>query len=68
MYFQVKPYLPYEFTEEGLLQRLDAYIRHQDFCSPFPMPWPEDGAITILVSQKGESCKDTCMRESEYKL
>ncbi len=25
------PYLPYEFTEEGLMQRLDAYLTHQDF-------------------------------------
>ncbi len=49
------------------MQRLDAYLTHQDFCSPMPMPWPEDSAITVLTSQKGQSCKDTCMKESEYR-
>ncbi|CAI9543778.1 unnamed protein product [Staurois parvus] len=36
---KVDPYLPYEFTSEGMLQRLHAYIQHQEFCSP-PLPFP----------------------------
>ncbi|KAM6972584.1 alpha-1,6-mannosylglycoprotein 6-beta-N-acetylglucosaminyltransferase B-like [Aplochiton taeniatus] len=33
---KVKPYLPYEYTCEGMLERVHAYIQHQDFCSPEP--------------------------------
>ncbi|KAB0358966.1 hypothetical protein FD754_003122, partial [Muntiacus muntjak] len=36
---QVDPYLPYEYTCEGMLERIHAYIQHQDFCaSPGPAP------------------------------
>ncbi|XP_051792199.1 LOW QUALITY PROTEIN: alpha-1,6-mannosylglycoprotein 6-beta-N-acetylglucosaminyltransferase B [Erpetoichthys calabaricus] len=31
---KVKPYLPYEYTCEGMLERLYAYIHYQDFCTP----------------------------------
>ncbi|XP_040291758.1 alpha-1,6-mannosylglycoprotein 6-beta-N-acetylglucosaminyltransferase B [Bufo bufo] len=43
---KIEPYLPYEFTSEGMLQRLHAYIQHQEFCSP-PLPFP----IPINTSQ-----------------
>ncbi|XP_031419477.1 alpha-1,6-mannosylglycoprotein 6-beta-N-acetylglucosaminyltransferase B isoform X2 [Clupea harengus] len=36
---QVEPYLPYEYTCEGMLERVHAYIQHQEFCipeAPFP--------------------------------
>lgn len=29
MYAQVEPFLPYEYTSEGMLERLNAYIHHQ---------------------------------------
>nr|XP_045369497.1 alpha-1,6-mannosylglycoprotein 6-beta-N-acetylglucosaminyltransferase B isoform X3 [Camelus bactrianus] len=36
---QVDPYLPYEYTCEGMLERIHAYIQHQDFCTaPGPAP------------------------------
>lgn len=36
---QVDPYLPYEYTCEGMLERIHAYIQHQDFCTmPSPPP------------------------------
>ncbi|XP_008048208.1 alpha-1,6-mannosylglycoprotein 6-beta-N-acetylglucosaminyltransferase B-like, partial [Carlito syrichta] len=36
---QVDPYLPYEYTCEGMLERIHAYIQHQDFCAaPGPIP------------------------------
>uniref|UniRef100_H3ANT0 alpha-1,6-mannosyl-glycoprotein 6-beta-N-acetylglucosaminyltransferase n=1 Tax=Latimeria chalumnae TaxID=7897 RepID=H3ANT0_LATCH len=31
---KVKPYIPYEYTCEGMLERVHAYIQHQDFCIP----------------------------------
>uniref|UniRef100_A0A8C3SQT4 alpha-1,6-mannosyl-glycoprotein 6-beta-N-acetylglucosaminyltransferase n=1 Tax=Chelydra serpentina TaxID=8475 RepID=A0A8C3SQT4_CHESE len=36
---KVDPYVPYEYTCEGMLERIHAYIQHQDFCagaSPLP--------------------------------
>ncbi|XP_072549393.1 alpha-1,6-mannosylglycoprotein 6-beta-N-acetylglucosaminyltransferase B isoform X1 [Salminus brasiliensis] len=36
---KVEPLLPYEYTCEGMLERVNAYIQHQDFChldGPFP--------------------------------
>ncbi|OCT63015.1 alpha-1,6-mannosylglycoprotein 6-beta-N-acetylglucosaminyltransferase B isoform X1 [Xenopus laevis] len=42
---KVEPYLPYEYTSEGMLQRLHAYIQHQEFCSlTFPSPYPINGS------------------------
>uniref|UniRef100_A0A8C3QQ82 alpha-1,6-mannosyl-glycoprotein 6-beta-N-acetylglucosaminyltransferase n=1 Tax=Cyanoderma ruficeps TaxID=181631 RepID=A0A8C3QQ82_9PASS len=35
---QVDPYLPYEYTCEGMLERIHAYIQHQDFCTPPSLP------------------------------
>ncbi|XP_029782951.1 alpha-1,6-mannosylglycoprotein 6-beta-N-acetylglucosaminyltransferase B [Suricata suricatta] len=36
---QVEPYLPYEYSCEGMLERIHAYIQHQDFCAaPDPAP------------------------------
>ncbi|KAK3557648.1 hypothetical protein QTP70_032294 [Hemibagrus guttatus] len=35
----VDPYLPYEYTCEGMLERVHAYIQHQDFCGP-EAPFP----------------------------
>ncbi|XP_035384501.1 alpha-1,6-mannosylglycoprotein 6-beta-N-acetylglucosaminyltransferase B-like isoform X1 [Electrophorus electricus] len=36
---KVEPFLPYEYTCEGMLERVNGYIQHQDFCHldrPFP--------------------------------
>nr|XP_033817077.1 alpha-1,6-mannosylglycoprotein 6-beta-N-acetylglucosaminyltransferase B [Geotrypetes seraphini] len=30
---KVEPYLPFEYTCEGMMERLNAYIQHQDFCT-----------------------------------
>lgn len=57
---KVGMYLPYEFTYEGMLQRLNAYIKHQDFCSPHPEVWPPLDSVTFIVSAPGKSCKDAC--------
>ncbi|XP_038445422.1 LOW QUALITY PROTEIN: alpha-1,6-mannosylglycoprotein 6-beta-N-acetylglucosaminyltransferase B-like [Canis lupus familiaris] len=40
---QVDPYLPYEYTCEGMLERIHAYIQHQDFCASPPVPAPGGG-------------------------
>ncbi|XP_019905432.2 alpha-1,6-mannosylglycoprotein 6-beta-N-acetylglucosaminyltransferase B isoform X4 [Esox lucius] len=42
---KVEPYLPYEYTCEGMLERVHAYIQHQDFCSP-EAPFPPANSST----------------------
>lgn len=43
---QVDPYLPYEYTCEGMLERIEAYIQHQ-------VGGPSPG--TLLTSEEGPS-------------
>lgn len=56
------PHMPYEYTEEGMLQRMNAYIEHQNFCQfqKQPAKWPPNSAISIILGEKGLSCKDVC--------
>ncbi|XP_058028858.1 alpha-1,6-mannosylglycoprotein 6-beta-N-acetylglucosaminyltransferase B isoform X1 [Ahaetulla prasina] len=35
---KVDPYLPYEYTSEGMLERIHAYIQNQDFCATAALP------------------------------
>ncbi|XP_062976436.1 alpha-1,6-mannosylglycoprotein 6-beta-N-acetylglucosaminyltransferase B [Elgaria multicarinata webbii] len=35
---KVDPYLPYEYTSEGMLERIHAYIQYQDFCAFAALP------------------------------
>ncbi|XP_061477809.1 alpha-1,6-mannosylglycoprotein 6-beta-N-acetylglucosaminyltransferase B isoform X1 [Rhineura floridana] len=35
---KVDPYLPYEYTSEGMLERIHAYIQYQDFCATAALP------------------------------
>ncbi|CAM5103269.1 unnamed protein product [Natator depressus] len=37
---KVDPYVPYEYTCEGMLERIHAYIQHQDFCAGASLPLP----------------------------
>jgi alpha-1,3(6)-mannosylglycoprotein beta-1,6-N-acetyl-glucosaminyltransferase len=52
--------MPYEFTEEGMLQRVNAYILHQDFCSKDYQPWPPNSNIQVIAANAGQSCKAAC--------
>lgn len=58
---KIKAYVPYQFTHEGMLQRLNAYIEKQNFCSN-EASWPERKALRVIVSSIDESCKDSCWR------
>uniref|UniRef100_A0A8D3CLE2 alpha-1,6-mannosyl-glycoprotein 6-beta-N-acetylglucosaminyltransferase n=1 Tax=Scophthalmus maximus TaxID=52904 RepID=A0A8D3CLE2_SCOMX len=51
---KVKPYLPYEYTCEGMLERVHAYIQHQDFCAP------ETPFMPTNLSKQGSSCVEAC--------
>ncbi|KAG8538826.1 hypothetical protein GDO81_022013, partial [Engystomops pustulosus] len=54
-----EPYLPYEFTCEGMLQRVNAFIENQDFCHGQVM-WPPLGALQVKLAEPGKSCKQVC--------
>ncbi len=55
-------YLPYEFTYEGMLERVIVYLENQDFCTTYHH-WPPNDTISIKISNEDESCKDACYRE-----
>ncbi|XP_034430201.1 alpha-1,6-mannosylglycoprotein 6-beta-N-acetylglucosaminyltransferase A-like [Hippoglossus hippoglossus] len=57
----IEPYLPYEFTCEGMLQRLSVLIEKQDFCSSAGR-WPPLSALQVVKAEPGVSCKQTCQR------
>ncbi|XP_021366122.1 alpha-1,6-mannosylglycoprotein 6-beta-N-acetylglucosaminyltransferase A-like isoform X1 [Mizuhopecten yessoensis] len=61
-----QPYLPYEFTEEGMLQRMNAYIEHQNFCEfqKRPAKWPPSSSIKFLLGEPDKSCQDVCWSKS----
>ncbi|XP_077997428.1 alpha-1,6-mannosylglycoprotein 6-beta-N-acetylglucosaminyltransferase A-like [Glandiceps talaboti] len=58
----LKPHLPHEFTTEGMLQRLHAYIEHQNFCKRNVEKWPPLSALQVKIASYGESCKDLCVK------
>lgn len=51
MFQQIDPYLPYEFTCEGMLQRMNAFIERQVWAfivgESFGLHW-EGGTFSIL--------------------
>ncbi|KAM8934674.1 alpha-1,6-mannosylglycoprotein 6-beta-N-acetylglucosaminyltransferase A [Pelodytes ibericus] len=54
-----EPYLPYEFTCEGMLQRVNGLIEKQDFCHGQVM-WPPLSALQVKLADPGKSCKQVC--------
>ncbi|XP_023677419.1 alpha-1,6-mannosylglycoprotein 6-beta-N-acetylglucosaminyltransferase A [Paramormyrops kingsleyae] len=59
---KIEPYLPYEFTCEGMLQRVNAFIENQDFCHGQVM-WPPLSALQVRLARPGKSCKQVCQEE-----
>uniref|UniRef100_A0A3Q3J8U0 alpha-1,6-mannosyl-glycoprotein 6-beta-N-acetylglucosaminyltransferase n=1 Tax=Monopterus albus TaxID=43700 RepID=A0A3Q3J8U0_MONAL len=59
---KIEPYLPYEFTCEGMLQRVNAFIEKQDFCHGQVM-WPPLSALQVKLAEPGHSCKQVCQEE-----
>ncbi|XP_077176352.1 alpha-1,6-mannosylglycoprotein 6-beta-N-acetylglucosaminyltransferase A [Paroedura picta] len=56
---KIEPYLPYEFTCEGMLQRMNVFIEKQDFCHGQVM-WPPLSALQVKIAGPGKSCKQVC--------
>ncbi|GFS07555.1 alpha-1,6-mannosylglycoprotein 6-beta-N-acetylglucosaminyltransferase A [Elysia marginata] len=56
-------YVPYEYTEEGMLQRMNAYIENQNFCLHQEYrgrKWPPAESVTNIIGEAGKSCRDAC--------
>lgn len=56
---EVDPYLPFEFTHEGMLERVSALVQNQDFCQH--KPWPPIKALVPVQGEAGRSCKEVCL-------
>ncbi|CAH3195629.1 unnamed protein product, partial [Porites evermanni] len=61
MSLEVKPFLPYEWTPGGMLERLNAFVEKMDFCEHGEQ-WPPTEEMHLLLGSKGDSCKDTCAK------
>ncbi|KAJ8399865.1 hypothetical protein AAFF_G00405950 [Aldrovandia affinis] len=61
---EVKPFVPLEFSCEGMLERVYAYITHQDFCSASLPTWPPEGALSAQLGPLGQSCVAVCRQAS----
>ncbi|XP_061653448.1 alpha-1,6-mannosylglycoprotein 6-beta-N-acetylglucosaminyltransferase A isoform X2 [Phyllopteryx taeniolatus] len=59
---KIEPYLPFELTCEGMLQRVNAFIENQDFCHGQVM-WPPLSALQVKMAEPGRSCKQVCQEE-----
>ncbi|XP_037542259.1 alpha-1,6-mannosylglycoprotein 6-beta-N-acetylglucosaminyltransferase A [Nematolebias whitei] len=57
----IEPYLPYEFTCEGMLQRVNVLIEKQDLCSA-AQSWPPLSVLQVVTAEAGVSCKRACQR------
>ncbi|KAM7436482.1 hypothetical protein ABFA07_013746 [Porites harrisoni] len=56
---EVDPYLPFEFTHEGMLERVSALVQNQDFC--YQNLWPPLKALITAQGEAGKSCKEVCL-------
>ncbi|XP_070770375.1 alpha-1,6-mannosylglycoprotein 6-beta-N-acetylglucosaminyltransferase A-like isoform X2 [Enoplosus armatus] len=57
----IEPYLPYEFSCEGMLQRVNILIEKQDFCNS-KGSWPPLSALHVVKAETGTSCKWACQK------
>ncbi|XP_013407642.2 alpha-1,6-mannosylglycoprotein 6-beta-N-acetylglucosaminyltransferase A-like [Lingula anatina] len=53
-------YLPYEFTEAGMIERMNYYVENQDLCSVPRKSHIPDSAIHYVLGEPGKSCNEVC--------
>ncbi|XP_036966645.1 alpha-1,6-mannosylglycoprotein 6-beta-N-acetylglucosaminyltransferase A-like isoform X1 [Acanthopagrus latus] len=58
----IEPYLPYEFTCEGMLQRVNTLTEKQDFCNNTET-WPPLSALQVVKAEVNTSCKQACQEK-----
>ncbi|XP_068592036.1 alpha-1,6-mannosylglycoprotein 6-beta-N-acetylglucosaminyltransferase A-like [Cebidichthys violaceus] len=57
----IEPHLPYEFSCEGMLQRVNILIEKQDFCNNTGS-WPPLSALQVVKAEADTSCKQACQQ------
>uniref|UniRef100_H2YVK9 alpha-1,6-mannosyl-glycoprotein 6-beta-N-acetylglucosaminyltransferase n=1 Tax=Ciona savignyi TaxID=51511 RepID=H2YVK9_CIOSA len=58
---EVEPYMPYEFTCLGMLERLGLLVEKQDFCQGDESPiWPPVAALQTVQTDDQQSCMEAC--------
>ncbi|KRY55304.1 Alpha-1,6-mannosylglycoprotein 6-beta-N-acetylglucosaminyltransferase A, partial [Trichinella britovi] len=60
-----EPHVPWEFTAEGMFERVAYYFLHQDFCEPDHLPL-NISQLRIYVGESGASCSDTCSKHGFF--
>lgn len=50
-----------------MLQRMNAYIEHQNWCQfqKQEAKWPPHSAISFVMGADGQSCKDACWQQGK---
>ncbi|CAD5207879.1 unnamed protein product [Bursaphelenchus okinawaensis] len=55
------PQLPYEFTFEGMLERVSLIVNNMDYCSSKKQDWPPFAKSgQIIEGDAGQSCDNAC--------
>ncbi|CAB3987834.1 Hypothetical predicted protein [Paramuricea clavata] len=60
----LRPYLPYEYTHEGMLERISAQVEHLNFCQD--SQWPPLKNMKTVKGKFSQSCKDACWEKAIY--
>ncbi|XP_068704283.1 alpha-1,6-mannosylglycoprotein 6-beta-N-acetylglucosaminyltransferase A-like isoform X2 [Montipora foliosa] len=60
---KVPPFLPYEMTTKGMLERVNMFIEKLNFCEQDEQ-WPPLKELQLVLSSNGSSCKDACAGKS----
>jgi len=71
---KLRPYLPFEYTYEGMLERLFALTKYQNFCAttktakssnsaPAKVVWPPLSAKTVFLGESNEGCDQVCFKQ-----
>ncbi|XP_074644421.1 alpha-1,6-mannosylglycoprotein 6-beta-N-acetylglucosaminyltransferase A-like [Tubulanus polymorphus] len=62
---ETKPFIPYEFTAYGFMERLHVYTTKQDFCKDRNSStiWPPVSSMVLVVGATGASCNQACLKK-----
>lgn len=55
----IEPYIPYEYTCEGMLQRVSVLVEKQDLCGS-TWSWPPLSALQVVQAKADASCNQAC--------
>ncbi|KAL9979523.1 hypothetical protein ACROYT_G017198 [Oculina patagonica] len=58
---EVTPFLPYEWTPKGMLERVNMFTEKLDFCEQRDQ-WPPLKEMHLVLGSKGNSCKEACAK------